>query len=382
MKKSVSIHAILTTLSPLHITSPESFRYEIDDASGYGRVKNGSVGGIACSGIQRRRFAPLAGPGLEYGLPVIAANNIAGHMRRKASQILLDVLREKGQRINLQTYSAVTCGAVTGKPDGRDLTFAEYKESASHPFVGLFGGGPRLLPRRMQVLDALPVMEELRSGGFAVRHPTPGGVGHVTDGSQLTSAAAFRRCDDVSDLLDADRMAATVEDFEEKFRARQALIFEDQKKKDADEKGSRNSTKAWSAFEFVRPGVDFDFTINLKGVTPAQIGLFLLALEAFANESLGGQSRNGLGRICLKDVVISEVLDSNTTLSDPVFNENKLIRSHPDVAGYLQAWMDAAKDLTAEGLDAMLKPPEVDEAKVAAKAARDAEKAAKKTKVA
>ena len=381
MKKTVSIHAILTTLSPLHIASPESFRFEVDESTGYGRVKNGSIGGIACAGIQRRRFAPGAIEGVEFGIPVVAANNIAGRMRRQAAKILLDVLRDKKQKITLQTYGAITCGAVTGKPDSRDMTFAEYQENSLHPYVGLFGGGPRMLRRRMQVFDALPVVGALRDGGFTIAHPNKSG--HSTNGSGITFGAAFRRGDDISALLDADRMEATVEDFEAQFQARQALIFEDQKKKDAEEKGSRYSTKAWSAFEFIAPGVDFDFTIQLNGVTDAQIGLFLLALDGLAKEPFGGQSRNGLGRIRLQDVVIAENKEDGLVVSDPIFNANSLIKSNSVVDGYLAAWVEASKSVTAERLDAIMKPPVVDSeeevlAKAEAKLAKAAEKKAAK----
>jgi CRISPR type IV-associated protein Csf2 len=377
MKKTVTIHAILTTLSPLHIASPESFRYEISDATGFGMVKNGSKGGIACSGIQRRRFAPSAVEGIEFGVPFIAANNIAGRLRRQGAKILLDAIKAKGQKITLQTYSAITCGAVTGKPDSRDLSYAEYLETSAHPFVGLFGGGPRMLRRRMRVFDALPVVESLRSGGFTIAHPN--GFGKATSGGNLTNGAAFRRGDDVSALLDVDRMTDTVEDFEAQHQARQLLIFEDQKAKDAEEKGSRHSTKAWSAFEFVYPGVDFDFTIELVGVTDAQIGLFLLALDGLVKESIGGMSRNGLGRIQLNDVVIAEMKSENSSVTDTVFNNNSLVKSHADVAVYLDAWASASTEISAERLDAIMKPPVLDsEEEKLAKAAEKLVKAAAK----
>ncbi|MDO8728576.1 MAG: type IV CRISPR-associated protein Csf2 [bacterium] len=365
-KKSVTIHAILTTLSPLHIASPETFRYEVSDSTGYGLVKNGTKGGIACAGIQRRRFAPGSVDGLDYGVAVIAANNIAGRLRRQGAQILVNVLREKNQKITLQTYSAITCGAVTGKPDSRDLTFAEYKEVSSHPYVGLFGGGPRMLRRRMRVLDAVPVMDSLRSSGFSVGHPR--GVGKATSGMNISRGAAFRRGDDVSALLDVDRMEGVVTDFEVQFNARQRLIIEDQLAKDAEEKGSRNSTKAWSAFEFVDPGVDFDFTVELTDVTDAQIGLFLLSLDGLAKTSIGGQTRNGLGRIRLNDVAIAINTGDNVDVTDTIFNNNSLIKADPSIAVYLNAWKIAASELSGERLDAIMKPPVI---------ATDEEKAAK-----
>lgn len=368
--KNISVHAILTTASPLHITSPESFRYEIDPSTGYGRVKNGSTGGIACSGIQRRRFAPGAVEGIDFGLPVVAANNIAGGLRRFAAQIVLDVLRAKKQKIALSTYSAITCGAVTGIPDMRDLTYAEYTESAAHPYVGLFGGGPRLLRRRIQVLDALPVMDVLRAGNYTIPHPN--GTGRNSNIQGLTQAACFKRGDDVSALLDVERMEDSVDQFQQAFIARQAQILEDKSAKDNDLEGSRYSTKTWSAFEFINPGVDFDFTINLKGVSDEQIGLFLMTLEKYANSCIGGQSRNGLGRIKLQDVVLVEKqITGETLVTDAVFDNNSLNMGNPMVAAYQAAWVEASKSITAAQLDELMKPPAEKE---------KAPKASKKTK--
>ncbi|OLP04485.1 type IV CRISPR-associated protein Csf2 [Rhodoferax antarcticus] len=400
MKKTVSIHAILTTLSPLHIASPESFRYDINNSTGYGRVKNGTKGGIACAGIQRRHFSGV--DGVPFGLPVIAANNVAGRLRRQASKIVLDLLRKKNQRITLATYAALTCGAITGIPDSRDLTFAEYKDSSNHPLIGLLGGGPRMLRRRMQVLDALPVMQVLREGGYSVAHPNS--TGRETNASNITYGTAFKRGDDISSLLDVDRMADTVEDFENAFFARQKLILEDKAKKDADdaakkepktvepddknkeleEKSSRYSTKAWSAFEFVAPGVDFDFTINLVDVTDAQIGLFLLALNGLSKTHLGGQSRNGLGRFKFNDVIIVDKTNGDNNASEPIFNNNDLMSNHEAIAAYIAAWKTATEGITASKMDEIMRPPvgESDDekkAKADAKAAKAAEKKAGKS---
>lgn len=385
MKKSISIHAILTNLSPLHISSPESFRYEIDPVTGYGRVNLGTKGGIACAGIQRRRFANGAVEGVEFGVPFIAANNIIGRLRRQASQITLDAVRARKEQVNLTTYAAITCGAITGIPDKRDLTYAEYQESAEHPLIGLFGGGPRMLRRRAQMLDVLPVMTGLREGGYTVEHPGASHAGRPTNNQGITYGACFKRGDDISDLLDVDRMAASVKDFEAAFLARQALVFEDKKSKDEDAQGKRYSTKAWSSFEFIAPGVDFDFTVNLNNVTDAQIGLFLLSLDGLSKELIGGQTRNGLGRIKLQDVVIVD--KTSGQVSDPIFNNNCLIKDSPVASGYLAAWSEAAKEITAERLDEIMKPVVVitdeekqakAEAKAAAAALKKASKAAAK----
>ena len=381
-KKNITLHAILTTLSPLTISSPESFRYEVSDSTGYGMVKHGTTGGIACAGIQRRRFQENAVAGVDFGVPLIAANNIAGRLRREAANIVKNVLKENSQKVLIQTFSAITNGSVTGKPDTRDSTLAEYRASSTHPLVGLLGGGPRMFPRRLRVLDALPVMSALREAGFSINHPNNSGR---ESSSNLTSAACFRKCDDISALLDVDLMESTIENFEEAFEARQLLILQDKKDKDNGEKGNRTSTKAWSAFEFVNPGVDFDFTLEMTNVTDAQIGLLLESLDQFAKTLIGGQTRNGLGRIKLQDVVLADSTGDTSFDGTSIFNNNSLIRSHRDVVPFLSAWNDAKVTITGADLDAMFKLPVDSEdekkAKALEKAAKaEAKKAAKASK--
>lgn len=367
--KSITIHAILKTLSQLHIAAPGSFRF--DPSTGY--VNSGTDGGFACTGIQRLRLAPNAVDGV-MTLPVIAGNNIAGNLRTAASRILIDALKANNQKIEMSTYSAITCGAVTGKPDGRDLSYAEQKESSAHPFVGPFGGGPRMLKKKLRAHNALPVMEVLREVGFTISHPSRSGRA-MKPGDVVTHGWAFVRKDHISALTDVARMEGSINNFEAKLLERQTLILSDKQAKDDDEKGSRHSTRTISAIEFVDPGVDFEFTVELLNVTDEQIGLILLALEAFANQQLGGWVRNGLGRISLNDVVIAD--HATGDVSDSIFNNNTLDRTK--VRAYVDAWQAAALTLTGEQLDRIMKPPvdETEESK-AEKAQKKAEKAAAK----
>jgi CRISPR type IV-associated protein Csf2 len=355
----------------LHIAAPGSLRF-LDGNVQYGTADS-VAGSNACTGIQRYPLAPNAIQDENvYPLPVIAANNIAGHLRRAARDLLTDALKAKGKKIDLPTYSAISCGAVTGKPDQRDLTFAEYCETREHPYLGLFGGGPRMLKRRAKVHNALPVIEALRQESLTIPHPT--GAGRpVALNAKMTGAWAFRRNDDIASLADVPQMEDCIENFHEALRARQALIMADNEKKKNDEKGSRYSTLTWSAFEFVLPGLDFDFTIDLIGQTPAQIGMFLKSLEIFANDELGGQTRNGLGRIALREVVLVNK-NKKGEMIEGIFNKNALNESAVQV--YMDAFDEAMAKIDESRLMALLEAPDPEE--VAAKAAEKKAKAAEK----
>lgn len=354
MKNTYLVHAILRTLSPLHITSTESHRYEVSP-DGYGQVRIGSKGGdCACTGIQKLQFARNGGAANGLKVPVIAANNIAGRMRRQAAKIILDVLKSKNQKIDLNTYSVLTCGAVNGGAAKSDLTYQEYQAASNDPYLGLFGGGPNMVTRRMQVFNALPANAELRDAGYSISHPVHEAIAELKG---MSSAACFKRGDDIRQMLDVDRMVDNIENFEETFNQRQQEILADLRSKADGLDGDRNSTITWTAIEFVNPGVDFDLTFQLKDVTPAQVGLFLESLERFAQEAIGGQVRNGFGRITLNDVQIG-VQNKDTRQFNysktSVFNNNSLVREG-EAKAYLNAWKDAIEHISAAKLMELVK---------------------------
>lgn len=366
------VHAILKTLSALHIAAPSNQRLDTDGSVKFGT--NETVPNSApCVGIQRYALAPNAVESVALSpLPVIAANNIAGHLRRHARDIIGEALKAKGKKINLQTYSALSCGAVTGSPDMRDMSYAEYIANKDHVYIGAFGGGPRMARRRIRVHNALPVMAELRENQLTIAHPNPGTGRPVAPNARMTGGWTFRRVDDISALGNLDLMDATIENCIEVINERQALIAAEKK---GDER-SKYSTKSWSAFEFVLPGLDFDFTVDLMDMTPAQIGLFLKSLSAFANEQIGGKVVNGLGRIALIDVVMVSNSKNKEMISD-IFRNNQLDET------VVKPFMDAlAKELDAIDESLLMELLEApDPAEVAAKAEeKKAKKAAGKSK--
>lgn len=371
-----TIKAILKTRSPLHIAHPDSIRM-----NGKGGMEYGDKG-FPCTAVQKMRtpVASTAGKDGEQkdtnynkAYPVIAGNNIAGRLRRHAALIVLKALKAKGQKLSLHAYSVLMCGASTGKPDSEDMTYAEYQASRKNAYFGLFGGGPKMFERRIRVHSSVPVTPSLTDLKGILAHPNAAEY-TVNDSTRFTALWGFRRMDDLRDLMNMDMAQATVENFEVEFEKRQALILSDKPadKGDAPElddagaaiekKSNRYSTKTYSAFEFVIPGVLFDLTMEADVATDAQMGLLMETLDSFvATERLGGAVRNGFGVFSLENVQISS--EGGESIS--IFNNGRLNRSIPTVATWLKAWADEALAVSKDEIESMIavKPKEEKPAK-------------------
>ena len=353
------IHALLKTRSPLHIAHPNNARiYDNGQIFYGGRVPKT----FECTAIQKLRITN--GDGIQ-DLPVIAANNVAGRLRRRAAELVLKAVKSKGQKFNLQTYSVLMCGAATGTPDTEDMTYQEYVASRNHVYFGLFGGGPKMFERKVRVHNALPVTAQALSLRGALSHPNA--ERHIVPDKRMTSVWGFRRVDDLRDLTNIEMAESTIEDFHAVFEKRQSEILADKEVQPGEK--SKTSTKTYSAIEFVVPGVVFDLTFELDVATEAQMGLFLLALDALAeNERLGGYVRNGFGVFSLDDVVMVTEDGERVT----IFQNGRLVRDADPVGAWLKAWVDAAAVLDAKSIDRLVAMSE----ESAKKAAKKAEKSA------
>jgi CRISPR type IV-associated protein Csf2 len=357
--KKYIIHAFLTTVTPLHIASPEKARVDTDTMEVIYTSK-----GAPMTPIQK--LAVYGPDNKMHEVPVIAANNIMGHLRDHISSKVIDVLIAKGQKVAMATYSAMTCGAATGKPDGDDVTFDEYRAARRHPFVGLLGGGPRMMRRYVWAHNAVPFMDATRIMFERMRHPNLDEDAHcikAIDRRKLVYRWLNNRNDDVQELKSLSQMQEGIESFEEKIIARQALILKDKKDKDKERSGDsdgetkpndRNTTRSFSVFEFVIPGVVFPIVFELD-VTKAQLGLFLVGLDSFTkSDRLGGHVRNGLGQFSFSDVVIQN--DDGDVVAQNVFHQSRLQQDHEFVAEHLLAWSQAAAEITGAELDLLYAP--------------------------
>lgn len=350
-----TVHAFIRTQAPLHIAHPYPGGLSI--TLDMNRVASKAPGGFPATGIQTM---PIVTPSGSQRVPVIAGNNLAGHLRRAGAALVLESLAKRGEKVNLDTYSVLMCGAANGHPSTEDITYAEYLKASRNAYFGLFGGGPKLFRRSVRIHNALPTTPEVGELRGDLAHPAfhenvmvgrvDADTGAVRN-ARLIEAWGFRRVDDLRDLAHIAEASEQVQDFEATLLARQQAILDSKvTSNEGGEKGARVGTKAYSFIQFVPPGVVFDALFELDVETPAQIGLFLSALERFAqNDRLGGYTRNGFGAISLENVVMS--VEGEEGIS--IFDGRRLRANESTVAGYLSAWASEADTMAAADLDAV-----------------------------
>jgi CRISPR type IV-associated protein Csf2 len=369
------LNGFIRLTSPLHIASPEEKRYD----PAHDRFAFGG-GNATVTGIQKMKL-PKA---VEYKrknekgeevtenfqpeIPVIAGNNLNGRLRRIATQIVLEKFREKKLLVNdLHVYSGMTCGAVTGKPEGSTILFDEYRKYRNHVFVGIFGGGPRMLRRNARIHNSIPVTADtlnlMYSEGSPARHPGLSGVENsvqdviVPPKVSMTQVWLFNRKDDLEMLTDVDLLTDTFDGYVSKVRERQKMIVEEKEKLRAKGKGendSKTTTRTYSCLEFVIPGINFPLTVEMD-LNEAQVGLYLLSLERFTQrERLGGIVRNGFGCFNLENVCLTT---ETGDIIENIFVGGQLDRHNPKVKKFIDACQKSLDELNVEELEWLYRLP-------------------------
>ena len=135
----------------------------------------------------------------------------AGGSGRMAARTLFDALLARGEQISLDAYHGMTCGAVTGSPSGR-LTFEESVQASGHPFLGLFGGGPRLVRSALQVSTGWPILASTIQAGVLSEDLQPEVPCPLGNEWLLTQRLFFRRIDDAIRFTDGHAQTV-VKDF-------------------------------------------------------------------------------------------------------------------------------------------------------------------------
>lgn len=252
-------------------------------------------------------------------VPIISANSVRALMRRRAADRVWEALRAKKMQIPRDLYLSVARGAYsrTGMKAG-EATVQELVAARSHVFAGLFGGGARMFASRLRMeADLLPMVAETKElfplwlqamcRGTAVLRDDEGRY----RGSGLISKALLTGRDD----LTAGGGADVIENYEKAY----AEFVSNVDAKAARKKAQTTATKAAKAageklvisdddraksdalatiatMDVLNPGTRLYFGERLPGVTPAQLGLALMALQDWANQNaLGGGSVRGRG---------------------------------------------------------------------------------------
>jgi CRISPR type IV-associated protein Csf2 len=321
--KAFSIEGVCTLNSPLHVASPVGAR--LDDR---GRVIAGDNG----KPLTRTMIEPMVGrDGQPVDVPFFPANDLRGRLRRQARDVVVDIVG----KVSLNAHHGMSCGAVTGRPaKGNSVDINELRRNLDHVFLGLYGGGPRMVPSAYSVEDMLPIVGALVGDDdhpaqiparYADRVPTSRYSSReepraVSNPNELLAYRHIFRVDDLIRASDTNLLAQVInlqeasEEWQGRLSTNRAAVG---KAKDAKEKAradakasgrkasvvalepgeSKLSIATMSAVEVIISGTPMFFRATVRPHNDAQFGLFLLSLAGLANaQNLGGWGRTGFGR--------------------------------------------------------------------------------------
>lgn len=353
MKSQYTITAVLTTMSPLHITQPGSHRVDLNgktvsEKEGFPCPQTTkmwlSSRPVLSQLVDGDAGEPTAG---QRPVPCIPANSIRGQLRRQAARSIMQGLLAKGERLSIVAYNVLQCGAATGSPDSNPSTVEEAVMADGHPYFGLFGGGPRLIRSNLRVDTALAITET------SLPYLRAGFEGAVNSG-QLTSVGWMRRNDDALQLTDLDMQRKVIREAHEALNEHQDAAMSAKKSGDTD--AASDSDKVLSRFnalEYVRPGVHFALRLDLDG-TEVQAGLLLDAVLGFLRANrIGGGGRRGFGRFMLQSVMLNENGELHS-IGDRMTDETAVLKGRG--AELLAAWKQAQQELSAGEIESISKP--------------------------
>lgn len=334
---SNTIHVILRTTSNMNVGYPDG-----TDENNYTLTCKKKVRGNA--------------------IPYFPANGLRGRMRRFIAKRVLDSLTETQGAIPRSVYLGLQSGSSHTQPDKAHSSVEEQIRAFEHPYMGVFGGGSRMLNSHYAISDINPILAEtIDAGVVQAPHDL---LQDIVDGQiigsgdnvsmlrayQIVEKRSFIKVDDIvrgRNLLDVShRIEGGVDSIAEHLEAvtlNQSIRKE--QKKSGVEVAKKMSLANMLGVESICAGVDMHFRIDVSpDLTEAQVGVILLALEDLANQNyLGGWGRTGFGRFAIQALIADlPSYDINETVTEGLYKGEVFSVSS-----------DVLKELTEAGKEAL-----------------------------
>ncbi|MBX9756622.1 MAG: type IV CRISPR-associated protein Csf2 [Pseudomonadaceae bacterium] len=303
----MQIEIVIRSITPVFSAAPGSNYIGLD-----GTI-NPPLGGSRFPFTRARTMKVVAdtddGGAKAISLPVVPGNTMRSLLRRTMLKDVIEpALMAKSGQLSIGAYATAYAGNSTGNPDGVPSSFDEIVTMRAHPFLGLFGGGPRMLEGRLMVDTLYPIHQHsLRTIGTDYINESIKG--------NITEVVWTRRNDPILALGSADDAAVIEGETQAVNNWITALLTTTKAKKtkasgpdvateDSVEDSARG-LKAFNAHEVVIPGVKWLWRISVDRPTDAQIGLILLALNTLANQRLAGGHAKDYGRFAIEGVFLN-----------------------------------------------------------------------------
>lgn len=241
-------------------------------------------------------------------LPVVPGNTMRSLLRRTMlREVVEPALRANAAQLSIGAYATAYAGNASGNPDGLPSTFDEVAVMRSHPFIGLFGGGPRMLEGRLRVDSLYPIHQHAERiiGSDYSNEMMRGSITQVTWARRVDPILNLGNEDDVAVIQDGAKAVNTWIN---------VLLASNKSSKTKVKKGAEDAApeeesarglRAFNAHEVVIPGVKWLWRFNIDRPTDAQVGLVLLALNKLNNQSIAGGHSKDYGRFVIEGVTLN-----------------------------------------------------------------------------
>lgn len=335
--QSNTIHVVLSTTSHLNCAFPQDSKRPEDSTTTLTikkKVKGESV-------------------------PYFPANGLRGRFRRAIASRIINAL---GKPVTTDIFLGLTSGSAPTGVDTISSSIEELMRAANHPYMGVFGGGSRMLMGRYDVSDINPILHS------TVNHKVVAAPVHLVEpyldsqilpsdddiktlqAYQLTERRTLFKIDDISRGRKLIDMTKQLEGGEEAIATHlQAIANEQATRKQQKGEGSIDVDKKRQinnmlGVEGISPGVDMHFRVDLSPeLSEEQIGVILLAIKDLADENyLGGWGRIGFGRFEIKTIEANiPAHDIHEIATDSLYKDEKLEITNERLSDLMESAQDA-----------------------------------------
>lgn len=336
---NITIRGALQTTSFVHQTAP----------SGKGEAKGKCM-----------KTSMIGRDGLVRNVPYVTANSVRGLIRRAAGDVIFDTLKSKGERINRNLYLSIVRGAYARSGvNAGGATYPQLINAAGHVFAGLFGGGAYMYRSTLRMdCDLIPMVAELEPA-------FPRDVLHLVKDVpvwQLIESTMMAPRDDFARLPAIAR--EVVEDVEKAYEEHMLTKVEQREAKSAAKEAGEEAVKDdldnyMGDIECIVPGTPLYFSLSAQGITEAQAGLLLKAVQAWANRNaLGGGSARGRGAF---KPTLALTIDGERITDHLLYGDapNLQLADHETIAHLLSALDKALDEDASQASLAAVYPTEI-----------------------
>lgn len=335
----MKITVVLRNISPLFSATPGADRISVT-----GQI-NPPLNVASFPFTRTRRMhipANIGDKTVPVPVPVIPGNTMRNLLRRSILNNLVLPHIEGRDKLSIGAYAAAFSGNATGRPEGV-ATFDEIVANRRHVFLGLFGGGPRMMQGRLTVDTLYPIHRD------ALRVIGEGYEERIVSGD-ITDTVWLRRMDPIlatrdenaQDVIEGGRAALT----QWAIDGLAASAAKRSKKETGEEAEGDDprGLKTFNAHEVVIPGIDWVLKIDLDKPTPAQVGLVLAGINKMAEMPIAGGFSKGYGKFNIQDVT----LDGEWIWQGNGFADNETL-TH-----YFDAMANELEEITAKPFESFI----------------------------